>query len=511
MIQHQDIIDRKLVALASKHKNATVRLIECGITKEFFEERYQSLIQEISSHYQQYFEVITPSALSESLLDKGFSLDTATAIGAVLQDINDDPELEKSSMSELDFFIDRIKKRYTLRECERAAKDFANDIRAGKIDKAKSLLANTITTIDRVRQGNAVREGTLETFYQKRIDLYNDRKNNPEAYRGVQSGFPALDAATDGYQKGDLILYVGESGGGKSVNLLHTAFQAWKERYPGAGRGANVVLFSLEMDWHQYLRRFDAMHAGLDSYKIKSASLDEEEHGRWIQCLTRQKEKDNIFYLVDMPSGCTPLFIRNKLEEIRMKFPDNPIDLVVVDYLGIMNPTQQVDGPDWQKQGVISQELKEVARSEKVPILSAVQETRESIKDGGKVKSKNISIIGRSHMIVTNADIILYLRPHQMEENEEDYEVFNKYNNDPNVIHYQVLKGRDTKKVTFRCGVDFSRMYVQPLDLKDDDIELAVANNKTPPQQLANKEDEAAFSGYYETVNRNAISPAHAH
>lgn len=507
MIQAEDLIDRKLIALAGRSKAGLVRLLQAKIDASFFVEMYQPLVKEMVDYYRTYFELLTADTLSNILVDRNKEKDTITAAVATFEDIVNDADHVPSS--ELDYFIDRIKNRKALKLCEQATTGLANAVVAGRFDTARSVMVKAITSVDDITRSGEFNEGSISDFVSKRVDRYQERKDFPERFKGVQSGFPILDRVTDGYQPGELVIYVAESGGGKSVNLLHTAFQAWKEKYPGAGRGANVVLFTLEMDWEQYFRRFDAMHASLDSFKLKSASLDEREYGAWISCLEDQKQKQNLFYLVDMPSGCTTLFIRNKLEEIRMKYPDHPIDMVVIDYLGIMTPSYDVEGSDWLRQGIISQECKELARQERVTVLTAVQETRESQKEAkGPTTQKNQTALSRSHMIVTNANIILFFKAHQIEEPDPDYKIFNAFNNSPNIIHYQLIKSRDSKKVTFRCAADFSRMLIQPMDITAEEIQeldKSLVNSASPkiaPVQpvLSNPEDEE-FAGYYEKVH----------
>ena len=522
MILQEDVIDKKLIALAAKYKAGMVKLIQSSVTHEFFRSQYQPIVSELIAYYKTYLELATVDTLSQSLIDKGKSPEAVTVIAATLDDLLNDPEIirDDKSVLELDFFIERIQKRRQLEIVEETSKKLATLAMSSRLDAAKDVLMKSITTIEKISNNGEVLEGSLAEFAQPRLDHYKDRKDNPDKFKGTQSGFPLLDAVTDGYQPGELVIYVAESGGGKSVNLLHTAYHAWQEKHKGAGKGANVVLFTIEMDWQQYLRRFDAMHASLDSYKLKSASLDDYEYGAWLNCIEYQKSKQNLFYVVDMPAGCTCLFIRNKLDEIRMKYPDHPIDMVVIDYLGIMEASVPVDG-DWLKQGMISQECKQLARQDRVVVVTAVQETRDSIKDG-KVKHKNTAVLSRSQMIVSNSNIILYSKMHQIEESDEEFKLFESYNDHPNLIHYQLLKSRDSKKVSFSCGADFSRMLIQPIEPEDDkSLDTMAANGKKPEPEikpkkveaaklpvakLQNDEDEIEFvTGYYERTKPSSL------
>lgn len=502
-MQKEDIVDRKLIGICGAFKTGITKIINYGVTPAFFLEPYQPLISEMFEYYKKYFELITPDALTQILIDKHKDQSTITATVATLEDILADPDVvhDASVISELDFFIDRIRKRTAIKICEETSQKLASAVIASKVETARELMTKAIVNVDKVLNSNDIREGTLSDFIDFRIERYRDRKENPEKYRGIQSGFPVLDKTTDGFQPGDLIIYCAESGGGKSANLLHSAFSAWLEKYPGAGRGANVVLFTIEMDWNMYLRRFDARHASLDSIKLKSSNLDDSEYNQWIACLGVQKNKDNLFYVVDIPSGCSTLYIRNKLDEIRMKYPDHPIELVVIDYLGIMTPSQDIDGSDWIKQGVISQECKELARAEKVPVLTAVQETRDATKDT-KMGGKTTAIVARSQMIVANTNIIIYIKPDQKKDDDEKMSLFKNYNESANILYYQTLKSRDGQKVEWKSTALFDKMLIQPLV---NESETPVEENLPEPinEKQNTTTDEETFEDYY-TLDENA-------
>lgn len=470
MIQRADNIDRKIIALIGNYKAAITKIIDWKIGTEFFLAEYRQLVQYMLDYYKLHCELITEDALMELLVaEYPEDISTATAIGAAFSDIvhkqTDAESIEhKDELSELDFFIDRIKNRRIIELLADASINLAKSVKLTQLDKAREILVTSITTIDSIRSPIEVQEGNISDFVDERIQDYDDRKNNPEKYQGIYSGFPVLDKETDGYQKGELIIYVAAPGGGKSASLLHSSFHAWKQKNPSTDVGANVVLFTLEMFRKAYMRRFDAMHASLDTNKLKSASLDDHEYTAWRRAMEFQRTKPNFFHIVDIPSGCTTLFIRNKLDEVRLRYPDNPIDLIVIDYMGIMETPKSLDS-DWLRQGYISQECKELARSEKLPVLTAIQETRDSIKD--KKKVKDTSTLARSQMIAANADIIISVEKEVIENKDGNFQILKEINDFPNTLIYQNIKHRDGKQLRWRAGVEWSRMLIQPMAFAD--------------------------------------------
>ena len=114
-------------------------------------------------------------------------------------------------------------------------------------------------------------------------------------------------------------------------------------------------------------------------------------------------------YIVDCPSNVTPAFISAKTEEIERK-KDTIYDVVIVDYMGIMNANSPT-GVVRDDLGSIALDLKRFAREQKKILFSAVQMNRSGKKD---LEQKNghadTDAIAGSDQIADHADNVFVIR-----------------------------------------------------------------------------------------------------
>src|SRR6185295_13072910 len=125
------------------------------------------------------------------------------------------------------------------------------------------------------------------------------------------------------------------------------------------------LIISLEMEAATLLRRFDAMATALDYYALKRMELGDEQMETWRQKAEQIREKSADIPVIDSIRHCTPDHVF--AETVRHK-----PDLVVIDYLSLMRssrPSRNVS--QWQSLTEITQDLKQNARTLKIPILAA--------------------------------------------------------------------------------------------------------------------------------------------
>jgi replicative DNA helicase len=246
---------------------------------------------------------------------------------------------------------------------------------------------------------------------ERRIDDYEKRAREDEPL-GIQFGFPTLDALTGGIQSHEFVTVLGFSGLGKSTLLWNLAFNCWAQ-------GKTPLYISLEMEAGTLLRKFDAMAAELDYYALKHLKLDDEAIKNWRKKAAEIKESVADIPIIDSIRHCTPDHIF--AETVRHK-----PDLVVVDYLSLMRSSSVSRGVSiWQSLTEITQDLKQNARTLKIPILAAAQSNRSGSKDGAELDN-----VGYSISVVQDSDIIIGL--HADDEMKEQ-----------NLMEIRLRKNRD--------------------------------------------------------------------
>ncbi|HEX8982086.1 MAG TPA: replicative DNA helicase [Ktedonobacterales bacterium] len=150
-----------------------------------------------------------------------------------------------------------------------------------------------------------------------------------------------------------------------ALSLAHNASVKYKH---------GIAIFSLEMSAEQLIARFLSMDAGVDQQKLRTGFIDDDEWERISQSVGTLSEA-NIY--VDDTPGVTLMEMRSKARRLMM---DRGFDLLVVDYLQLMQGTVNANGRSGENRvqeiSAISRGLKELARELNVPVLALSQLSR---------------------------------------------------------------------------------------------------------------------------------------
>ena len=235
--------------------------------------------------------------------------------------------------------------------------------------------------------------------YSRRIQ---ETSVKSEGISGLETGLRSVDLVLDGLQKSDLIIVAGRPGMGKTGFLLGIA------KHVGMRLRRNVAIFSLEMSNTQLLQRMLAQETDIDSQKLRSAKLSDDEWTRTFHALSILGE--SRIYIDDTPA-ITPLQMRSKCQRMKM---EEGLDLIIVDYLQLMSSDTRTENRV-QEVSYISRYLKVLARDLEVPVLAAAQLSRavEQRQD----KQPVLSDLRESGSLEQDADIVMFInRPDQMNE-----------------------------------------------------------------------------------------------
>lgn len=222
--------------------------------------------------------------------------------------------------------------------------------------------------------------------------LYNQKQH----ITGVATGFTDLDYKTAGLHESDLVLIAARPAMGKSAFALNIAANA-------AVRGKiPVAIFSLEMSKEQMVNRILCSEAMVDSNKIRTGKIDDEDWMKLAGALGPLSESG--IYIDDTP-GISIMEIRAKCRKMKL---EKNIGLVVIDYL------QLVQGSSSKRAGSREQEISEISRSLKilakeinVPVIALSQLSRapEQRPDHRPM----LSDLRESGAIEQDADIVMFL------------------------------------------------------------------------------------------------------
>lgn len=219
---------------------------------------------------------------------------------------------------------------------------------------------------------------------------------NQDVTRGVPTGFQSLDNLLSGLQKSDLIILAARPSMGKTTFALDLA------RNASLQFDASVGIFSLEMSDQQLADRMLAAEAGVDSWKLRTGKLRNDEEYEAVQMAMSRLSEAKI-HIDDQP-GNNILKMRSAARRLNN---EHGLDLLIVDYLQLMNPVAaRATDSLVQQVTEISRSLKTLARELNVPVLALSQLSRAVEQRGGRPR---LSDLRDSGSIEQDADVVLFI------------------------------------------------------------------------------------------------------
>jgi len=237
------------------------------------------------------------------------------------------------------------------------------------------------------------------------IDIYshlNALKENKDEATGVPTGFSGVDDMLIGMGKSDLILIGARPGMGKTSFAMNIATNVARHSEK------TVCIFSLEMSKQQLVQRMLASEALVDSMKLRSGNLDNDD---WAKLAEASSFLSKCDILIDDTTGISVMGMKAKLRRIKN------LGLVVIDYLQLMQGDKRTDNRV-QEVSDISRNLKILAKELQVPVICCAQLNRgpESRTD----KRPMLSDLRESGSIEQDADTIIFISRDYYMDNPEN-------------------------------------------------------------------------------------------
>jgi replicative DNA helicase len=230
-------------------------------------------------------------------------------------------------------------------------------------------------------------------------DDYLYRKSNP-GLLGVPTGFPTIDAATNGLQNGQLIIIVAPPKTGKSTLALQIAQNVHL-------KGSTPMFQSFEMTNDEQLSRYVAMRARVSHTRYQVGALTDAEESRVkakLQAVAQMREK---FWLVGATEGST-------VSSIAAKIQVHQPDVVFIDGMYLMMDENGEKPGSPQALTNITRSLKRLAQRTNKPIVISTQVLENKMRNG----QVTTDAIGYSSSFHQDADVIFGLQ--REDENVDD-------------------------------------------------------------------------------------------
>jgi len=205
-------------------------------------------------------------------------------------------------------------------------------------------------------------------------DYFADPKLRLEKYYSsggqVSTGWPQMDKLLyGGFSRGELNIFAGGSGSGKSLVMMNIAL-SWLQQ------GLSGVYVSLELSEELCALRTDAMLTGMSTKDIRK---DMDTTTMKVRLVSK---KAGQYQIKGMPAQSNVNDIRAYLKEYQVQ-TGRKVDFVMVDYLDLVMPVSAKVSPNdlFVKDKYVSEELRNLAKELGVLFVTASQLNRSAVEE----------------------------------------------------------------------------------------------------------------------------------
>ena len=313
------------------------------------------------------------------------------------------------------------------------------------LDKAESILYE-ITDKHLRKNFKGLKEVLVRT-----VQEIEDAKNKNEDVTGVPTGYRDLDKLTSGWQKNALIIVAARPAVGKTAFCLNLAMNASMHQ----GKSYPVAFFSLEMGAGELVKRMLAATTEVSMDAITKGRMQEHE---FVQMTQRMNKLASAQIFLDDQAALNIFELRAKARRLKQK---HDIQLIIIDYLQLMQADINKGGNREQEISKISRDLKSLAKELEIPII-ALSQLNRSVESRKESKVPQLSDLRESGAIEQDADMVMFLyRP-------EYYGINNNEMGEPieGETHVHIAKNRSGTTDTVK--VRFIKEYQKFVDMEDD-------------------------------------------
>ena len=293
-------------------------------------------------------------------------------------------------------YVEIVRKNSVLRQIIITCGDTIN--KAYDKDSDENILGATEKAIyeiaERDQSGSLER---IETSLEKVINRIEEIHKNGGATRGLKTGFYQIDKATNGLQKSDMIIIAARPGVGKTSLAMNIVTNA------ALDSKAKCAVFSLEMGREQLAQRMLFSVANVSMAKALRGDLNESD---WAKIWKAEKKLKEADIFIDDNAMNTPSQVLSKCRKLKR---EKGLDLIAIDYLGLMKSDEKTDNRQ-NEVASISRQLKILAKEINVPVLVLCQLNRSvEQRDNGKPGKPVLSDLRESGSIEQDADTVWFI------------------------------------------------------------------------------------------------------
>jgi archaellum biogenesis ATPase FlaH len=339
-------------------------------------------------------------------------------------------QLEGVKENDYDWLLDEFETFIRHKGLERAILESADLLEKGEYGPVEEKIKQAV-------QIGLQKDMGTDYFENPRARLLRIKDKNGQ----ISTGWKAIDDKLfGGFNRGELNIWAGGSGAGKSLFLANLGVNY-------ALAGLNVLYLTLELSEDLVCMRIDAMTTGIPTREIFK-NLDDVEMK--VKVIGKKSGNLQVKY---MPSGKTANDIRAYLKEYEVKM-GYKVDVLLVDYMDLLMPLSKKISAEnlFVKDKYVSEELRNLAVEKQCVFVTAAQLNRGAVEE---VEFDHSHISGGLSKIQTADNVFGIFTSRAMRERGR-YQI-------------QLMKTRSSSGVGMKIDLDFNIDTLRITDLDEQD------------------------------------------
>jgi KaiC/GvpD/RAD55 family RecA-like ATPase len=375
------------------------------------------------------------------------------------------PELDEGHY---DWFLEEFEQFTKRQELERAILKAADLLEKGDFDPVEKLIKDAV-------QISLQRDMGTDYFAdpKERLNKYFNQGGQ------VSTGWPQLDRVMyGGMSRGELNIFAGGSGSGKSLVMMNIALNWLKQ-------GLSGVYVTLELSEELTSLRTDAMLTSMSTKDIRK-NLDDAELK-----VKMAGKKMGQYRVKGLPAQSNVNVIRAYIKEVQIQ-TGIKIDFVMIDYLDLVMPVSIKVNPSDQfiKDKYVSEELRNLSKELGVLMITASQLNRSAVEE---IEFDHSHIAGGISKINT-ADYVFGIFTSRSMRERGKYQI-------------QCMKSRSSTGVGMKIDLEYN---IETMRITDDDPE-GDKNTQATPSQIMDKIKTTSQVGSVNSTVQGVIDQTERH
>lgn len=394
---HDETAERSVLGSVLLDKDALIDVVEFLRPEYFYHDTHSLIFSAMLSLYEKRepVDVVTLAAELKKL-GKLKEAGGASYISELLNEVPTSAHAEKYGRLVQDNYIKRQLISTSAKMTETAFKDEGE---AREIIDAAEQQIFAIAQLHTRRDFVQVKDILAASF-----DRLDELHRKAGGLRGTPTGYGDLDHKLAGMQDSNLLILAARPGTGKTAFVLNIAQHITTQaKMP-------VAIFSLEMSKEELVDRLLVSIADIDAWRLKTGKLSDEDFTKLSDAMGLLAEAP--LFIDDTP-GLNILEMRTKARRLQLDYGTR---LIIVDYLQLVDAGKRFEGRV-QEVSYVSQNLKNIARELKVPML-AVSQLSRAVEQRG-TKAPQLSDLRESGAIEQDADVVMFLYREDRDEGEK--------------------------------------------------------------------------------------------